>query len=110
MRILTTVIAALLLAACSNPDTPEILAAKSEIAVLYDPDSAIFRLPPMQNEITERGGVYCGMVNAKNRYGGMTGFKPFAAYLHANEELVHARKHDIAALDGDDEASTWRFC
>lgn len=41
-------------------------------AKLKDPDSAQFRWPA-----PKEWGSYCGWVNAKNSYGGYTGFKPF---------------------------------
>lgn len=46
---------------------------------LKDPDSAKFSMP----QVNENGApnVYCGLVNAKNSYGGYTGFTPFMATL-----------------------------
>lgn len=51
---------------------------------LKDPDSANFKwlaVPATEIE-TDVGGVfYCGLVNAKNSYGGYVGFQPYAAML-----------------------------
>jgi hypothetical protein len=46
---------------------------------LKDPDSAQFRWMPMRDPPKEE--MYCGMVNAKNSYGGYSGFSPFQAML-----------------------------
>lgn len=43
---------------------------------LKDPQSAQFRWLPWQHD-GKSATVYCGMVNAKNSYGGYTGFTPF---------------------------------
>lgn len=44
---------------------------------LKDPDSAKFKWPDLVNE---KGG-YCGLVNARNSYGGYSGFTPFMAFI-----------------------------
>ena len=44
---------------------------------LKDPESARFKWSSMMG----RNGQYCGEVNAKNSYGGYTGFRPFVATL-----------------------------
>ena len=64
-------------AASALPSKPLTVAHKKQIAAavtekLKDPDSAKFRWPAVQE-----WGLYCGWVNAKNSYGGYTGFKPF---------------------------------
>ena len=46
--------------------------AKHVKALLKDPDSAKFKWPA-----PTEFGLYCGWVNAKNSYGGYTGFEPF---------------------------------
>jgi hypothetical protein len=57
---------------------------------LKDPQSAQFRWLPFP-ESNEELISYCGMVNAKNSYGGYTGFKPFlAGILMKNGKIVGA--------------------
>ena len=58
----------------SKPLTPanKVQIAKAVKDILKDPDSAKFRWPKPQD-----WGLYCGWVNAKNSYGGYTGFEPF---------------------------------
>lgn len=46
---------------------------------LKDPDSAMFKLPKVNED--GKPDTYCGLVNAKNSYGGYTGYKPFLATL-----------------------------
>jgi hypothetical protein len=49
-----------------------------------DPDSARFRWLPLRS-----GAVaYCGMVNAKNRLGGYTGYSPFIVGLVTKGKVV----------------------
>lgn len=52
--------------------------AKSAVqATLSDPSSALFQ--NMRRSTTAAGEVYCGEVNARNRFGGMVGYKRFYA-------------------------------
>jgi hypothetical protein len=46
---------------------------------LKDPDSAKFKWVKLADRINPKNFVdsYCGLVNAKNSYGGYTGFEPF---------------------------------
>lgn len=44
---------------------------------LKDPASANFRWLPS----AAQDGAYCGLVNAKNSYGGYTGFQPYFAHI-----------------------------
>lgn len=50
-------------------------AKKSVLKMLKDPDSAEFR-----NEHVGTGGIPCGEVNAKNSFGGYTGFKRYLGF------------------------------
>lgn len=45
---------------------------------LTDPDSAVFRQP---FKAKYGGDVWCGEINAKNRYGGMAGFRRYIAEM-----------------------------
>jgi hypothetical protein len=79
MRIALMVAAAMIVAACSGPESKAIEAAKTEIReATRDPDSVKFR------DITARNVgdrvVVCGEFNAMNAYGGYVGFRPF---MHA---------------------------
>nr|WP_147247326.1 hypothetical protein [Brenneria salicis]NMN90981.1 hypothetical protein [Brenneria salicis ATCC 15712 = DSM 30166] len=85
-------------------ETEKLIIQESVKAKLKDPDSAIFRLPP----VNENGAPdsYCGLVNAKNSYGGYTGFTPFAATLmrmdgeikDSSSILPAASRHGIRAM------------
>lgn len=55
---------------------------------LKDPQSARF-----QNEREVRKGLYCGEVNAKNSFGGYTGFQPFI--------VVDREERGLDAMVGD---------
>ena len=46
---------------------------------LKDPESAMFKLPQVNED--GKPNIYCGLVNAKNSYGGYTGYEPFVATL-----------------------------
>lgn len=48
---------------------------------LRDPDSAQFRNVKTYQSDTQAGGgiIICGLANARNAFGGLTGFKPFRA-------------------------------
>lgn len=62
-----------LLAGCGNAD---IETARSAVKQqLNDPSSAEFRNEKVYHDV--RGLVVCGEVNAKNRFGGYTGYKPY---------------------------------
>jgi hypothetical protein len=45
----------------------------------FDPDSAKFRWLPLPSKF--EGGVYCGSVNAKNRFGAYTGYGAFVVIV-----------------------------
>lgn len=80
MRIAVMCMAAALVGsapALALPGKPLTAAHKKQIASavkqqLKDPESAQFRWPA-----PHKFGLYCGWVNAKNSYGGYTGFQPF---------------------------------
>lgn len=78
-RGLILLMSSLVLAAApaERPLTPKegALIKGSVEAKLLDPASAQFRLVPYR-----RGtNYYCGLVNARNRFGGYVGFRPFLA-------------------------------
>lgn len=54
---------------------------------LKDPDSARFKWLPY---IEQPNGHYCGLVNAKNSYGGYTGDQPFYVMLVMPEGPIFA--------------------
>lgn len=107
------VAAALLIDAAYGQETfRQSLSADEQSAVvakvkarLRDPSSAEFRWLPR----TSTDGSYCGLVNARNGFGGLTGFVPFLAFV----ETVRKKDGDpyiIADLmeigDGDPRSST----
>lgn len=51
--------------------------AKAVTSTLKDPSSAQFEWYPKQRA----GSIYCGRINAKNGFGGYTGFKPYSLIL-----------------------------
>ena len=55
-----------------NVSNNEGVAKATILTMLKDPDSARFR------DIKSSGDVLCGMVNARNGFGGYTGFVPFS--------------------------------
>ena len=57
-------------------------AKKQAISELADPDSAKFRnleVKEYTNKEDKRRLILCGEINAKNRFGGYAGFRPFSA-------------------------------
>lgn len=67
---------------------------------LKDPDSAKFRWVPYR--YPEKGaGSYCGYVNAKNSYGGYTGFEQFHVLLVPEKGGIEAV---MPVIDG------WAYC
>lgn len=53
---------------------------RSLATILKDPDSARYQWP---NKVHD--SVYCGLVNAKNSYGGYTGFVPYVAFVNTDK-------------------------
>lgn len=79
------------------PAVPSMFVAGRQLvrAALRDPRSADFR-----ND-RERGAVLCGEVNAKNGFGGYTGYRRFVA----------SRSTVLFEGDGSDFSGAWRkFC
>lgn len=85
-------------------EAEKLIIQESVKSKLKDPDSAMFRMPP----VNENGAPdsYCGLVNAKNSYGGYTGFTPFAATLmrvggeikDSSSILPSMSKHGVRAM------------
>lgn len=73
-------------------------------AELRDPASAQFRLGPDQPKAQAgwKSEKYCGLVNAKNAYGGYTGFKVFTIFVKrdANGRIISASFPDVQTGDG----------
>jgi len=76
-------------------DEKTMMRMKEEVAKDFlDPDSARFRgVVP-----TEKGGVLCGFVNAKNRFGGYVGFRPFAYNTITGKATTYDPPGDNEAL------------
>lgn len=98
MRIFVMSAAALALCGCvPNAPSPDVLATAKAVqwtdadkreltrilsAGLKDPDSAKFKWPPLLDVKRAEGFYnYCGMLNAKNSYGGYIGYQPFYAQV-----------------------------
>lgn len=62
---------------------------------LKDPDSR-----KVQFTATPYGGLVCGMVNAKNSYGGFTGGQPFFAIFDADGNLSNFETYSYSDLNG----------
>ena len=72
--ILLSAVLACMVAGCDYLPTEENEAKNAVKAVLFDPDSAKFS----GIRKGRRAGVWCGLVNAKNKMGGYVGNKGFA--------------------------------
>jgi len=109
LRILVLCLAGLSAAAC-NKDSTQIKAAEAAkaavTAVLKDPDSAQFR-----NIVILESGTVCGEVNAKNSFGGYTGFDKF--YYLEGEDLLDPDKNDrvfiVGSLDLNDYVNNYVY-
>lgn len=78
----------------------KIAAIQKEVAdKLNDPESARFR-----NLQATEAGIVCGYVNAKNRFGGYVGFKPFVGQvIQYGEQTPTAMVFAIGETDSDEE-------
>ena len=68
---------------------------------LKDPNSALFKLGKVDQEISQ----YCGMVNAKNSYGGYTGDVPFLAAISRDSTSVNATLIALGTVDPESAKS-----
>lgn len=66
---------------------------------LKDPESARFRAFTARK--TEYGAIVCGFVNAKNSYGGYTGFAPFSGYFMKEQTSMSGRTSLSVVTIGD---------
>lgn len=71
---------------------------------LLDPASAQFHFGPDRPAAQAgwKDKKYCGLVNAKNAYGGYTGYKVFTIFVERNAKgrIVKASQPDIQTDDG----------
>lgn len=74
------------------------------VATLRDPDSR--KLGPMTNP---RGGLVCGQANAKNGFGGYTGWVSFRALFDADGRLFDLYFMTRGGLEDQDTESTFAF-
>ncbi|MFJ5503814.1 hypothetical protein ACIPUO_06330 [Pectobacterium carotovorum] len=85
MKKIILIFFALILLGC-KPNTDKVVSvAESELSqYLVDPESAKFKdsifYPEKDVGYTDQSGYVCGLVNAKNSFGGYTGFQPY--YIH----------------------------
>lgn len=104
-------ISSLLLAAApiERPLTADetLVIKRSVEAKLLDPASAQFRLSPYRSGTN----YYCGLVNARNRFGGYAGFRPFLARVgddkkgpRAEESITSVAAVVLAHGDGETTA------
>lgn len=70
------------LPAAADTATPqEIATAQAAISrQLADPGSAQFKITTIRHIGSAGAVVFCGLVNAKNQFGGYTGFRPFVLF------------------------------
>lgn len=63
------------------------------VSELTDPDSAQFKMLPLAIASDQ----YCALVNAKNRFGGYVGFRPFIIYVEKDDrgEVVSVNRLSI---------------
>ena len=80
-----------------KPTNYEALVKETIKLKLKDPDSASFKniSAPYKEHLTLNGGedtfvwAVCGLVNAKNSYGGFTGFEAFMVSI-VNDAVIHS--------------------
>lgn len=119
-------LAALMLAGCVTPPTPDMLAKaeygppppanyqkliKDDITEsLIDPTSPLFKIKEpftgykmVTRTIPHYGWFVCGYVNAKNRMGGYTGDKPFYAFFREGNliGISMGEDTDFSYMNGD---------
>lgn len=104
-RLLAVFVCGLALIGCKPTEKDFIKIGESLVRdSLKDPDSA--KLESSFHSSGETDGYVCGLVNAKNSYGGYTGKKPFYVYidtldgkLKSHSAVVIANDEDQAALE-----------
>ena len=98
------VLTALLLSGCSGGLEKQARAALS--SKLNDPRSAEFE--NLRKSKTDANGNYliCGEVNAKNQFGGYTGFKPFVASSDGKGSPIVADTAEAQAVLAATDAAT----
>lgn len=93
-NIITAMATLVVLAFFSSVSMAAELTAKEKTTIvkavkdqLKDPDSAKFKWVKLADRINPKHFVdsYCGLVNAKNSYGGYTGFEPFEVMAARSE-------------------------
>ncbi|WEN14301.1 hypothetical protein PY254_13790 [Rhodanobacter sp. AS-Z3] len=90
-RILAAIALAMLVAGCHDQSDQ---AKKAVMATLKDPASVQWRdirAQPRKDSWGKEHPVICGEYNAKNSYGGYTGFKPFIFEdnrLHIDDDIA----------------------
>ena len=111
----TAILAAMLLTGCTTaPNIPATVpsplsaaqtsAIKSAVtAKLKDPGSVQFGTILAGREVNGRAITVCGLVNAKNSYGGYTGMTPFSG------EFTSADTFRVGGIGGVPEVSTAIF-
>ncbi|WP_340618463.1 hypothetical protein [Xenorhabdus entomophaga] len=106
-RVLIVVFFGLSLVACKPTEKDFINIGESIVRDnLKDPDSAKF--DSFYPSPDESDGYVCGMVNAKNTYGGYTGKKPYYVYIETKGGKL---KHHgpVVIVDDDDQAGLGNF-
>jgi hypothetical protein len=75
----------------SQPETKIIQSVVADN--LLDPSSPMFKMYPL----SKKGDKYCGEINAKNRFGGYTGYTVFAVFIDrdANGKVTGASHPSI---------------
>jgi len=81
-------------------------AHRAVLELLRDPASATFR-NVMWTRTANGGGHFCGEVNARNAFGGMSGFTRFQAFASPSG-ATHAEIDDEDGPVGAYFAETWR--
>ncbi len=78
---------------------------------LKDPGSAMFKWAPAFMPLLPDGVVvYCGLINAKNSYGGYTGFTPYiASLIFRSRKVAHAALID-ASVGGTHAEANLLMC
>jgi hypothetical protein len=80
-------------------------AREAILLMLKDPNSAEFR----QVEMGSKGSV-CGLVNAKNSFGGFSGFSAFYYKIQTSEAYIHDSNQDWGGKGIDAEVFAEQGC
>lgn len=91
-KLMIAVVVLVMGSVCNTAMARDVLTEKEKVIImkavkseLKDPESARFKWPKLAKDVDMKSDAvainYCGLVNAKNSYGGYVGDRPFNAVL-----------------------------